>query len=129
MALVRGVALCVNRPLTCWGVPGVQAEAVSRRARLCPTRVPYFLTSRSSCFRPTYHLFPLTEVYPLRARITGNCGGAGICGTCAVKVLDGMANLNPASKNEQNTLLDKPADYRLSCCARVSGPITIKTKP
>lgn len=76
-------------------------------------------------------LFPslLAEVYPLKARITGNCGGAGICGTCAVKVLDGMANLNAPSKNEQNTLRDKPADYRLSCCARVSGPITIKTKP
>ena len=26
------------------------------------------------------------DVYPLRAKITGNCGGAGICGTCAVKV-------------------------------------------
>ena len=26
------------------------------------------------------------DVYPLRAKITGNCGGAGICGTCAVQV-------------------------------------------
>jgi len=69
------------------------------------------------------------DVYPLRAKITGNCGGAGICGTCAVKVLSGAENLNPASKNEQNTLKGKPADWRLSCCARVSGPISIKTKP
>lgn len=69
------------------------------------------------------------DVYPLRAKITGNCGGAGICGTCAVKVLSGGDNLNPASKNEQNTLKGKPADWRLSCCARVSGPISIKTKP
>lgn len=69
------------------------------------------------------------DVYPLKAKITGNCGGAGICGTCAVKVLDGGANMSPMSKNEQNTLKGKPEDWRLSCCARVTGPISIKTKP
>jgi ferredoxin len=71
------------------------------------------------------------DIYPLRAKITGNCGGAGICGTCGVKVLSGMENLNPPSKNEQNTLKvsNKAADIRLSCCTRVSGPIKIKTKP
>ena len=25
------------------------------------------------------------DVYPLKAKILGNCGGAGICGTCAVR--------------------------------------------
>ena len=69
------------------------------------------------------------DIYPLKAKITGNCGGAGICGTCAVKVLDGGANLSPMSKNEQNTLNGKPSDFRLSCCAKVSGPISIKMKP
>ncbi|KAJ1431821.1 hypothetical protein B484DRAFT_448182 [Ochromonadaceae sp. CCMP2298] len=69
------------------------------------------------------------DVYPLRAKLTGNCGGAGICGTCAVRVLEGMENINPPSKNEQNTLAGKADDIRLSCCARVSGPISIKTKP
>jgi ferredoxin len=68
------------------------------------------------------------DVYPLKAKITGNCGGAGICGTCAVKVLDGGANMSPMSKNEQNTLKGKPADFRLSCCAKVTGPIGIKVK-
>lgn len=69
------------------------------------------------------------DVYPLKAKITGNCGGAGICGTCAVKVLDGGANMSPMSKNEQNTLKGKPEDWRLSCCSKVSGPISIKMKP
>jgi ferredoxin len=69
------------------------------------------------------------DVYPLKAKITGNCGGAGICGTCAVKVLEGANNMNPPSKNEQNTLRGKPADFRLSCCARVTGNISVKTKP
>ena len=68
------------------------------------------------------------DVYPLRAKITGNCGGAGICGTCAVQITEGDKNINPASKNEQNTLKGKPANFRLSCCARVSGNIACKTK-
>lgn len=68
------------------------------------------------------------DVYTLKTKLTGNCGGAGICGTCAVKMISGAENLNPPSKNEQNTLQGKPADFRLSCCAKVNGPIVIKTK-
>eukprot|EP00607_Mallomonas_marina_P003742 CAMPEP_0182427358 /NCGR_PEP_ID=MMETSP1167-20130531/17112_1 /TAXON_ID=2988 /ORGANISM="Mallomonas Sp, Strain CCMP3275" /LENGTH=116 /DNA_ID=CAMNT_0024609539 /DNA_START=178 /DNA_END=528 /DNA_ORIENTATION=- len=68
------------------------------------------------------------DVYTLKGKLN-NCGGAGICGTCAVKVLDGMKNMNPPSKNELNTLKGRPADIRLSCCSRVSGPIVIQTKP
>ncbi len=66
----------------------------------------------------------------------GNCGGAGICGTCAVKVINGKENCNQASKNEINTITAKRAkdkdrigEIRLSCCTRVSGPIEIQTKP
>jgi ferredoxin len=71
------------------------------------------------------------DVYPLASKVTGNCGGAGICGTCAVKVCKGMEFFNEPSKNEQNTLKQKkkPADQRLSCCSRISGPVTIKVKP
>ena len=68
------------------------------------------------------------NVYPLKSKLTGNCGGAGICGTCAVKVISGENNISKPSKNEQNTLQGKPADFRLSCCSRVSGPIACKTK-
>eukprot|EP01041_Mallomonas_annulata_P000525 gene525-1001_t len=68
------------------------------------------------------------DVYPFKGKLS-NCGGAGICGTCAVRVLEGGNNLNPPSKNELNTLKGKPADIRLSCCAKVNGPISIKTKP
>jgi ferredoxin len=58
-------------------------------------------------------------------------GGAGVCGTCAVRVLEGMSNMNAPSKNEQKVLLEKKkaAEIRLSCCSRVSGPISIETKP
>lgn len=68
------------------------------------------------------------NVYPFKAKLTGNCGGAGICGTCAVKVIKGGSNISKQSKNEQNTLAGKPADWRLSCCSKVSGPIECKTK-
>ena len=68
------------------------------------------------------------DVYPLKGKLS-NCGGAGICGTCAVKVLSGSQFINPPSKNEQNTLKGKASDIRLSCCSRVTGPISIKTKP
>lgn len=68
------------------------------------------------------------DVYPFKAKFSGNCGGAGICGTCAVKVLKGDSNFSKKSKNEMNTLRDKPADFRLSCCSKLSGPVEIKTK-
>lgn len=32
------------------------------------------------------------DVYPLQGKIT-NCGGGGVCGTCAVQVLEGAQNL------------------------------------
>jgi hypothetical protein len=57
------------------------------------------------------------------------CFYLGACGTCAVKVLAGKENIGPQSKNEINTLKGKPADLRLSCCSKVSGPISIKLKP
>ena len=68
------------------------------------------------------------DVYPLKTKISGNCGGAGICGKCAVKVISGEKNISKMSKNEENTLSGKPADFRLSCCAKVSGPIEVKSR-
>lgn len=32
------------------------------------------------------------DIYPLQGKIS-NCGGGGICGTCAVKVISGSQNL------------------------------------
>jgi ferredoxin len=71
------------------------------------------------------------DVYPLKAKITGNCGGAGICGTCAVKILSGSENLSPPSANEQRVLQEnkRGPDIRLSCCTKVSGNVSLRTKP
>jgi len=68
------------------------------------------------------------DIYPLQGKIF-NCGGGGSCGTCAVQVLAGDKNLSPKAPVEKKLLANKPESYRLSCCTRVSGDCTIKTKP
>lgn len=67
------------------------------------------------------------DVYSFTGKFN-NCGGSGICGKCSVKVIDGAKNFSPASKNELNTIkITKQSDgTRLSCCAKVSGPVSIK---
>jgi ferredoxin len=68
------------------------------------------------------------DVYKLQGKLN-NCGGAGVCGTCKVKVLDGAKNLSPPSKNEVIMLKGQPTDIRLSCCAKLKGSCSIKSKP
>eukprot|EP00953_Heterococcus_sp_UTEX-ZZ885_P022106 12272-Heterococcus_DN1.PRE.4 len=68
------------------------------------------------------------DIYPLQGKIY-NCGGGGSCGTCAVDVVEGMQNCNPKGPAEKKLLGNKKESIRLSCCTRVTGPVTIKTKP
>lgn len=59
------------------------------------------------------------------------CGGFCNCTTCRVKVEEGMENLSPREKDEENTLkrfqgediMEGP--FRLSCQAKVYGDIKI----
>lgn len=60
----------------------------------------------------------------------------GTCGKCCVVVLEGMASLSDASTKEKNTMNKKSKKYfgsrfdeakcRLSCQARVKGPVKIQ---
>mmetsp|Transcript_17046 Transcript_17046/g.57839 ORF Transcript_17046/g.57839 Transcript_17046/m.57839 type:complete len:158 (-) Transcript_17046:79-552(-) len=68
------------------------------------------------------------EVYGIRGKLN-NCGGGGVCGMCAVDVVEGMENLNPRSKNEELRLQGKPKTWRLSCSTKVTGPVTVVNKP
>lgn len=55
------------------------------------------------------------------------CQLEGICGRCGLRVLQGEANLSPETAAEQRTKAAnriKPA-LRLSCMARVRGPVTV----
>lgn len=58
-----------------------------------------------------------------------NCGGYGQCGTCIIKVVEGMENLSPRTPVETRKLKKKPQDYRLACQTLVNGSVTIGTKP
>ncbi|KAK4537355.1 hypothetical protein CDCA_CDCA12G3380 [Cyanidium caldarium] len=70
------------------------------------------------------------DVYTLRGKLT-NCGGGGQCGTCVVDVVEGAGFLTPRGVRETRLLTDKgrPDAWRLSCCLRVEGPVTVRTKP
>ena len=48
-------------------------------------------------------------------RLTGNCGGEGICGTCVVSVLQGMEHLNAVGPQESSLLRGFPPTWRMAC--------------
>jgi len=56
--------------------------------------------------------------------ISATCGGRGVCGACAVKVLSGA--LAPPTADEQTALRNGPRGVRLACRATVTGPVTVK---
>lgn len=56
--------------------------------------------------------------------IPAPCGGRGVCGKCAIKVVEGTPP--PPDKEEQTGLKAAPPGVRLACRMRVSGPLTTK---
>lgn len=52
------------------------------------------------------------------------CGGRGICGGCAVKVLEGA--LQPPGATELSGLSRAPKGVRLACHALIEGPVRVK---
>jgi ferredoxin len=55
------------------------------------------------------------------------CGGRARCFTCRVKVEEGLADLPPPSRAETVALqaLEAPANIRLACQLRPTGPMTV----
>jgi len=53
------------------------------------------------------------------------CTGRGLCGRCDLEILDGASWLSPEAEDERETReRDRlPASRRLSCQARVRGPV------
>ncbi len=57
------------------------------------------------------------------------CAGAGVCGTCHVIVVDGMANLSEATDDELDTVEQQAGntpESRLACQAVVNGDVTVR---
>lgn len=47
--------------------------------------------------------------------LTSDCGGEGICGTCLVKINQGMNHLNDIGPQESSMLKGRPESWRASC--------------
>ena len=56
--------------------------------------------------------------------ISAPCGGRGVCGKCAVRVLEGSPE--PPEDLEKRGLSIAPPGVRLACLLRVTGPISVK---
>jgi ferredoxin len=61
------------------------------------------------------------------ADLTFGCG-SGSCGTCRVRVAEGIEHCSPAGPEERDFLasMDAPADHRLACQVRVQGDVEIE---
>jgi ferredoxin len=57
-----------------------------------------------------------------------DCGGKALCGTCAVRIVEGMKGLSPVAPLEAGRLAATGRDesFRLACQARVSRDVTIE---
>jgi ferredoxin len=66
------------------------------------------------------------EVYKGFAKVR-NCRGNGLCGTCAMEIVEGIENLSPKTLREQVRLKGKPATRRLSCQTQVLGDVVCRT--
>jgi len=66
----------------------------------------------------------LVEGVPIRH----DCGGRALCGTCAVRVLEGWGGLSPIGEREALRLHEggRPGDCRLACQARAARDVSIE---
>ena len=56
----------------------------------------------------------------------------GVCGTCLVRVVEGMENLSPRTETERillEVLVPDSPDRRLACQLRISGPVVVVPAP
>ncbi len=58
-----------------------------------------------------------------------NCGGNGLCCTCAVEIVAGDDHLSPVNGKERAQLKMAAGVRRLSCQCVVEGDVTIRIRP
>lgn len=56
-----------------------------------------------------------------------NCRGNGLCGKCAMEIVEGAENLTPPNRRERRALRGKPGNWRLSCQTHVLGDVCCVT--
>lgn len=68
----------------------------------------------------------LSELYP-NFPIKFGCG-RGICGVCAVRIIQGEENLSPKTEQEIETIRNlKLHDKRLACQCAINGNATVES--
>jgi ferredoxin len=61
-------------------------------------------------------------------RIRHDCGGKALCGTCALRVIEGDRGISPIGSREAERLAagGRPEGYRLACQAYAMGDVEIE---
>ena len=61
-------------------------------------------------------------------RIRHDCGGKAICGTCAIRVLEGGTGLSPMGPREAERLAagQRPTGFRLACQSHARRDVVIE---
>ena len=63
--------------------------------------------------------------------IDNACGGAGVCGTCMVEIVEGMDHLSECTEDELDTIERQPDNTRqsrLACQAVVGGDVAVRVR-
>jgi ferredoxin len=70
----------------------------------------------------------LNSLLAAGTRIRHDCGGKALCGTCAVRVVDGADGLSPVGSLEAGRLAaaGRGEGYRLACQARAARDAVIE---
>merc|ERR1712146_584299 len=68
------------------------------------------------------------DLYDMKGKAT-NCGGAGQCGTCVVKMTIPDDDWTPMPSFEKKSLKKYDADCRLSCMVIIEGDCSVKIRP
>lgn len=68
------------------------------------------------------------DLYDMRGKAT-NCGGAGQCGTCVVRMKIPGEDWTPMPSFERKKLKKYEADCRLSCMVIIEGDCFVEVRP
>ena len=70
----------------------------------------------------------LNSILAAGKSVRHDCGGKALCGTCAVRIIEGMKGLSPVAPLEAGRLeaAGRGEGYRLACQARASRDVIIE---
>jgi adenylate cyclase len=84
---------------------------------------------RGHALRPRRDECLLDAAWRADVPLASSCGGQGVCGDCAVRIVEGSEHLLPPDDVERAWFArrPRPAGVRLACRLRVCGPAVVAT--